>query len=91
MPISKLSRKRCKVVDRIMTNHTPKFIRLMKTVAMDIKSYVAIKINMGGCTSFASSKLVKPELLIFRKVVHPFMDDHLNHPMIRSFLPTNMI
>ena len=36
MPISKLSRKRCKVVDRTMTNHTLKLIRLMKTVAMDI-------------------------------------------------------
>ena len=33
-------------------------------------------------TRFASSKLVKPELLIFRNVVHPSIDDHLNHPMI---------
>ena len=33
-------------------------------------------------TGFASSKLVKPELLIFRNVVHPFIDHHLNHPMI---------
>ena len=33
-------------------------------------------------TRFASYKLVKPELLIFRNVVHPFTDDHLNHPMI---------
>ena len=46
MRISKLSQKRCKVVDRTMTNHTPKLIRLMKTVAMDIKSYVAMKINI---------------------------------------------
>ena len=29
-----------------MTNHTLKLIRLMKTVALDIKSYVAIKINI---------------------------------------------
>ena len=40
------SRKRCKVVDRMITNHTLKPIRLMKTVAMDIKSYVAMKINV---------------------------------------------
>ena len=46
MPISKLSRKRCKFVDRTITNHTPKLIRLMKTVAIDIKSYVTIKINI---------------------------------------------
>ena len=39
--------KRCKVVDRTMTNHTPKLIRLMKTVAMHIKLYVAIKISIG--------------------------------------------
>ena len=44
MPISKLSRKRYKVVDRTITNHTPKPIRLMKTVAMDIKLYVAMLI-----------------------------------------------
>ena len=35
--------KRCKVVDRTITNHTLKPVRLMKTVAMDMKSYVAIK------------------------------------------------
>ena len=29
-----------------MINHTQKPIRLIKTVAMDIKSYVAIKINI---------------------------------------------
>ena len=36
--------KRFKVVNLTMINHTLKPIRLMKTVAMDIKSYVAIKI-----------------------------------------------
>ena len=36
-------------------------------------------------TRFASSKLVEPELLIFRNVVHPSIDDHLNHPMIWKF------
>ena len=46
MPISKLSRKRYKVVDRTITNHTPKPIRLMKTVAMDTKSSVATKTNI---------------------------------------------
>ena len=38
--------KRFKVVNLTMINHTLKPIRLMKTVAMDIKSYVAIKINI---------------------------------------------
>ena len=38
--------KRMEGVDRTMTKHTQKLIRLMKTVAMDIKSYVAIKINI---------------------------------------------
>ena len=33
-------------------------------------------------TGLAFSKLVKPEFLIFRNVVHPSIDDHLNHPMI---------
>ena len=46
MPISKLSRKRYKVVDRTTTNHTPEPIRLMKTVAMDTKSSVATKTNI---------------------------------------------
>ena len=38
--------------------------------------------SVNQSTRFASSKLVKPELLIFRNVVHPSIDDHLNHPMI---------
>ena len=46
MLISRLSRKRFKVVNLTMINHTEKPIRLMKTVAMDIKSSVAIKINI---------------------------------------------
>ena len=46
MPISKLSHKRYKVVDRTITNHTPKLIRLMKTVVMDTKSPVATKTNI---------------------------------------------
>ena len=45
MPISKLSRKSYKVVDRTITNHTPKPIRLIKTVAMDIRLYVAMMIS----------------------------------------------
>ena len=39
-------RKRFKVVSLTMINHTRKPIRLMKTVAMDKKSYVPIKINI---------------------------------------------
>ena len=46
MPISRLSRKRYKVVDRTITNHTLKPIKIMKTVAIDIRSYVATKINI---------------------------------------------
>ena len=52
MPISRLSRKRYKVVDkakrwrRRRRDHTPKLIRLMKTVAMDIRWFVATKINI---------------------------------------------
>ena len=47
MLVSRLSQKRFKVVNLTMINHAPKPIRLMKTaVAMDIKSYVAIKINI---------------------------------------------
>ena len=46
MLISRLSRKRFKVVNLMMISHTQKPIRLMKTVAMDIKSYIAIKINI---------------------------------------------
>ena len=46
MPILKLSQKRCKVVDQTITNHTPKPIKLMKTVAMDTKSSVATKANI---------------------------------------------
>ena len=38
--------KRFKVVNLKMINHTQKPIRLMKTVVMDIKSSVAIKINI---------------------------------------------
>ena len=34
-----------KKVDRMITNHTPKPIRLMKTVAMDIRLYVAMMIS----------------------------------------------
>ena len=52
MLILRLSRKRCKVVDkakrwrrRRIRNHTLKPIRLMKTVAVDIRSYVATMIN----------------------------------------------
>ena len=33
-------------MDRMITNHTLKPNRLMKTVAMDITSYVAIQINI---------------------------------------------
>ena len=40
--------KKYKVVDRMMTNHTPKPIRLMKTVAMDIRSYVATTTNIAN-------------------------------------------
>ena len=43
---SRLSRKRFKVVNLTMINHTQKPIRLMKTVVMDIKSSVAMKINI---------------------------------------------
>ena len=43
MPISKLSRKRYKVVDRMIINQP---IRLMKIVAMDTKSSVATKTNI---------------------------------------------
>ena len=46
MLISRLSRKRYKVVDRTITNHTLKPTKIMKTVAMDIRSYVATKINI---------------------------------------------
>ena len=46
MLISRLSRKRLKVVNLTMINHTQKPNRLIKTVAMDIKSYVAVKINI---------------------------------------------
>ena len=46
MLISRLSRKQYKAVDRTITNHTLKPIKIMKTVAMDIKSYVATKINI---------------------------------------------
>ena len=51
MPISRLSQKRYKAVDkakrwRRKIDHTPKLIRLMKTVAMHIRSYVATKINI---------------------------------------------
>ena len=38
--------------------------------------------SVNQSTRLASSKLVKPELLIFRNVVRPSIDDHLNHPMI---------
>ena len=46
MPISRLSRKRYKVVDRMITNHTLKPIKIMNNMAMDIRSYVAAKINI---------------------------------------------
>ena len=39
---SRLSRKRFKVANLTMINHTQKPIRLMKAVAMDTKSYVAM-------------------------------------------------
>ena len=39
-------KKRFKVVNLTMINHTQKPIRLMKIVVMDIKSSVAIKINI---------------------------------------------
>ena len=45
MLISRLLQKRFKVVDRTITNHTPKPIRLIKTVAMDIRLYVAMMIS----------------------------------------------
>ena len=45
MLISRLSRKRFKVVNLTMINHTQKPIRLMKTAAMDIRLYVAMMIS----------------------------------------------
>ena len=48
MLISRLSRKRFKVVNLTMINHTQKPIRLMKTVAMDTKSYVTITISIAN-------------------------------------------
>ena len=53
MLILKLSQKRYKVVDkakrrRRTIDHTPKLIRLMKTVAMDIRSYGATKRNIAN-------------------------------------------
>ena len=46
MLISRLSRKRLKIVNLTMTSHAQKPIRLIKTVVMDTKSSVAIKINI---------------------------------------------
>ena len=51
MPFSRLSRKRYKVVNKVKRwrrrrDRTPKLIRLMKTVAMDIRLYVATKRNI---------------------------------------------
>ena len=48
MLISRLSRKSFKVVNLTMINHTQKPIRLMKTVAMDIKLYLATMISIQG-------------------------------------------
>ena len=46
MLISRLSQNRFRVVNLTIINHTQKPIRLMKTVAMDIKSHVIIKIDI---------------------------------------------
>ena len=53
-----------------------------KTFIMTKTCSTIATIQKPHITRFASSKLVKPELLIFRNVVHPSIDDHLNHPMI---------
>ena len=62
MPISRLSRKRYKVVDkakrwRRRRDHTPKLIRLMKTVAMDIRSYDATKTNIANQSKHIEVKM----------------------------------
>ena len=56
MQILKLSRKKCKVVDRTITNHTLKPIRLMKAVAMDTTSYVAIMTHIVNQTYWSERK-----------------------------------
>ena len=48
MPISRLSRKSYKVVDRTIINHTPKPIKIMKTVVMNIWLYVATMTNIAN-------------------------------------------
>ena len=62
MPISRLSRKRYKVVNKVKRwrrrrDHTPKLIRLMKTVAMDIRSYVATKRNIANQSKHIEVKM----------------------------------
>ena len=42
----RLSQEKYKVVDRTITTHTLKPIKIMKTVAMDIRLYVATNINI---------------------------------------------
>ena len=63
MPISRLSLKRYKVANKVkrwrkirIGDHTPKPIRLTKTVAMDIRLYVATMTNTVNTLAFIEMK-----------------------------------
>ena len=63
MPISRLSLKRYKVANKVkrwrrtrIGDHTPKPIRLTKTVAMDIRLYVATMTNIVNTLAFIGVK-----------------------------------
>ena len=69
MPISRPSRKRFKVANKVkrwimrrIRDHTRKPARLTKTVVMDIRSYVAMMINIVKTFAFIEVKMLSTNL-----------------------------
>ena len=69
MPISRLSHKRYKVANKVkkrrmrrIRDHTRKPIRLTKTVAMDIRLYVATMTNIVNTLAFIEVKTLSTNL-----------------------------
>ena len=81
MPILKLSQERCKVVDQIMTNHTPKPIRLTKTVVMDIRSSVAMMTNTQNQHRYLEVRMPHGENVIRSKLLQKYREEKFNKPL----------
>ena len=95
MPISGLSRKRYKVATKVkrwrmrrIRDHTQKLTRLTKTVAVHIRSYVAMMINMVKTFAFIEVKMLSTNLwkrcLKRSNTAKSVIKKHFNKPLVMT-------